>query len=438
MKITKKFDRAFQWAGERMGAESNRTTHSDEFKSLETEMGLRIDGMERMHKSMTGYVKWVSRRDELLHDKEKALPGGHVGRIMVSHGEDFEADSDFGNSLITVGRANERVASLQEQYASEITSTWLESLDRNLAMMKEYQNARKKLESRRLALDTAITKAQKSKKEDFRLEEEARSSKAKFEEANDDILRRMQDIKEAETDSLRELTAFLDAQLDFHDRCTEELRRARADLGGMAPMRTGSNYGSTPPRPRARQQTYERTPRDQDIYEDYEPEPVNSRMGSRMSIRRPPPEVPVSRPAVNRTLSGASNIAPSFHSTFSERERPERRASVAQQPMAMHPANLRGQLRPVARVNTEPIQREDVFADYEDGTSDSTSGSPRWERGESGWGRETQDERCVSPATSFGSRSTTGSYRKAPPPPPPSRAKKPAPPIPPKRGSYYQ
>lgn len=43
MHFTKKIDRAFQWAGEKMGAEA-KTTHSDDFKMLETEMNLRHDG----------------------------------------------------------------------------------------------------------------------------------------------------------------------------------------------------------------------------------------------------------------------------------------------------------------------------------------------------------------------------------------------------------
>lgn len=43
MIFTKKIDRAFQWAGEKMGAEA-RTTHSEEFQMLETEMKLRAEG----------------------------------------------------------------------------------------------------------------------------------------------------------------------------------------------------------------------------------------------------------------------------------------------------------------------------------------------------------------------------------------------------------
>ena len=56
------------------------------------------------------------------------------------------------------------------------------------------KSARKKLESRRLAYDASLAKMQKAKKEDFKTEEELRSQKAKYEEANEDVYRRMQDV----------------------------------------------------------------------------------------------------------------------------------------------------------------------------------------------------------------------------------------------------
>lgn len=64
---------------------------------------------------------------------------------------------------------------------------------------------------------------QKAKKEDFRVEEELRSQKAKYEESSEDVYRRMQDIKEAEADSVADLGAFLDAELSYYDRCREVL-----------------------------------------------------------------------------------------------------------------------------------------------------------------------------------------------------------------------
>lgn len=119
MHLTRKIDRAFQWAGEKIGGE--KTAHSEEFKNLETEMTLRYEGehqhfrdqplrysstdtrspgMDRLQKSTNGYVKWITRRGESYEDKEKALPIGFVGRMMVMHGEDFDHESEYGNSLV--------------------------------------------------------------------------------------------------------------------------------------------------------------------------------------------------------------------------------------------------------------------------------------------------------------------------------------------------
>ena len=68
---------------------------------------------------------------------------------------------------------------------------------------------------------------QKAKKEDFRTEEELRSQKAKYEESSEDVLRRMQDIKETEQDSVRDLGSFLDAELEYYTKCTAELQRLK-------------------------------------------------------------------------------------------------------------------------------------------------------------------------------------------------------------------
>src|SRR5277367_3412071 len=127
------------------------------------------------------------------------------------------------------GKGQERIARAQENYIADATSSWLESLERSLVQMKEYQAARKKLDTRRLAYDASLAKMQKAKKEDFRVEEELRSQKAKYEESNEDVYRRMLDIKEAETESVTDLTAFLDAELAYHDRCREALQQLRRE-----------------------------------------------------------------------------------------------------------------------------------------------------------------------------------------------------------------
>lgn len=91
------------------------------------------------------------------------------------------------------------------------------------------QAARKKLEQRRLAYDASLAKMQKAKKEDFRVEEDLRSQKAKYEETNEDVFRRMEDIKEAESESVQDLTAFLDSELAYYQNCTEILLKLKRE-----------------------------------------------------------------------------------------------------------------------------------------------------------------------------------------------------------------
>lgn len=130
---------------------------------------------------------------------------------------------------VVFGRTQERLARAQESYIAGATSSWLESLERSLVQMKEYQAARKRLETRRLAYDTSLAKMQKAKKEDFRVEEELRNQKAKYEESADDVFRRMEDIRDADPDSVADLAAFLDAQLTYHDKCREALLQLKSE-----------------------------------------------------------------------------------------------------------------------------------------------------------------------------------------------------------------
>jgi hypothetical protein len=75
---------------------------------------------------------------------------------------------------------------------------------------------------------------QKAKKEDFRVEEELRAQKAKYEESNEDVYRRMEDIKEAEVDSVADLTAFLDAELAYYDSCRQTLLQLKQEWPGAS------------------------------------------------------------------------------------------------------------------------------------------------------------------------------------------------------------
>lgn len=91
---------------------------------------------------MNSYVRWMGRRCDVLEDKERSSPIGAMGRAMAAHGEEFEADSALGNSFVAVGQANERISVLQDSLIEQANATWVDNLDRNLGMMKEFQVSR--------------------------------------------------------------------------------------------------------------------------------------------------------------------------------------------------------------------------------------------------------------------------------------------------------
>ena len=69
--------------------------------------------MERMHKTMTAYIKSLSKRNE-AEEKEKATPIAQLSSTAMSHADDFEPDSEFGQCLSSKaswdGPAREHVA----------------------------------------------------------------------------------------------------------------------------------------------------------------------------------------------------------------------------------------------------------------------------------------------------------------------------------------
>lgn len=95
--------------------------------------------MENLQKSASVYVKWASRRCDGSEDKNRSTPLGFVGRSMSAHANELEADSEFGSCLSHVGRANERISDIQNSYVDDVSTSWLQHLERSVTMMKEYQ-----------------------------------------------------------------------------------------------------------------------------------------------------------------------------------------------------------------------------------------------------------------------------------------------------------
>lgn len=378
--------------------------------------------MEHLLKSMTIYTRWLARRSDALEDRSRSMPLAHLGKTMTTHAAELP-DTEYSRRLASMGNANEQLAELQTTYVDCANATWMQHIERNLAMMKDYQvcdtlqrnfddlnmiaytispqGARKKLESRRLAYDATMGKIQKAKKDDVRLEEELRVNKTKFDDSTEDVFQRMSDIREAEQETIGSLTSFLDAELEYHERAANELRRVRkAWAAGMADTTRPSSredlervYSNVSIRTQPVRNTIIN-----EAYEDAAAPPVY-KLNRTMTAREPPPPPPPpasSRPPMLRSA------------TYDTRQPPVIRARAAS--------------ASYNRTNTTfsvPESRtEDIFDDNSVYSGDNT---PSW------------GERSVSPATSYGSNPQFPVEAKKAPPPPVNRAKKPPPPPVPRK-----
>lgn len=185
-------------------------------------MEIRRKGLDELHEAMSTYIH-VQTKKYPNSRGTKATPIDHLGTVMMSHGEEFGSDNPFGDCLIKLGIGHQKVASFQDEFVAKLSEGYMESLDRALASMKEYQSQRKKLESRRLAYDAALNKLQKAKKEKPQVEEELRAAKAKYDDTSEDVQNRMIAFRESEASHMRELTSFLEAAIGFHEQSRDAL-----------------------------------------------------------------------------------------------------------------------------------------------------------------------------------------------------------------------
>jgi hypothetical protein len=99
-------------------------------------------------------------------ESEKLLPRDAQGVVMIRHGEEFGDESAYGmyvglqcklwanagagSSLVRFGRAQCKIATLQEAMGLTFKDTFSRALARYEDEIVDYQAQRKKLESRRL------------------------------------------------------------------------------------------------------------------------------------------------------------------------------------------------------------------------------------------------------------------------------------------------
>ncbi|KAI5118715.1 hypothetical protein M0805_004514 [Coniferiporia weirii] len=282
---SKQLGKLRQWAGEVISSRE-KTQPSIEFVALEKDVEIRRGGVEKLQVAATDYLEYISSKVD-----SKALPGEDtmmhteaLGVVMIGYGEDLGDDGAFARSLSTFGRARCRIAAIQNIYAVTFADTFLAHLGRSMAEFEEHAGRRKKLESRRLAYDAALTKVEKTfkkEKDKKEAEDELERARERYEEMSEEVQASMDNIKENEFAHQRELRSFLELEKKFVEQHLEALKEVQSEWPEARP---GSAAASSHSHTLSRTSTMSSDPKDAANGAKHAP-PLPSRFGSHRSSR---------------------------------------------------------------------------------------------------------------------------------------------------------
>nr|XP_031864224.1 uncharacterized protein CI109_000136 [Kwoniella shandongensis]KAA5531296.1 hypothetical protein CI109_000136 [Kwoniella shandongensis] len=249
-KALKQLGKVTQWTSEKVFS-GEKTQLSTDFLEFEKEIEVRRLGIERLHATSLPFHQQITKVKPTADPfpppgsgKDKISYTEALGLVMIDYGD--ELGDSYGDGLSKYGRARCRLAAVQEEFGARLADNYIAGMEMALGNVNEYKSLRKKLDSRRLTLDAAITKAQSSKKENAGLEEEVNIARQRFEEVEEETHGRMMVIQESEEQQLVELSDLLEAELEYHTKCRDILDDLRTSW---------SNGSSRPVTTRARSNT---------------------------------------------------------------------------------------------------------------------------------------------------------------------------------------
>uniref|UniRef100_A0A665U1X4 SH3-domain GRB2-like 3a n=1 Tax=Echeneis naucrates TaxID=173247 RepID=A0A665U1X4_ECHNA len=148
---------------------------------------------------------------------------GLLGDCMLRYGHELGDDSVFGCALVDMGEAMRQMADVKDSLDINVKQNFIDPLqslqDKDL---KEITHHLKKLEGRRLDFDY------KKKRQGKIPDEEIRQAVEKFEESKELAERSMFNFLENDVEQVSQLSALIEAALEYHQQSSEIL----AELSG--------------------------------------------------------------------------------------------------------------------------------------------------------------------------------------------------------------
>ncbi|KAI8337504.1 hypothetical protein BC941DRAFT_470393 [Chlamydoabsidia padenii] len=243
--MLKNFDKFKQWTGERLGS-ARMTLQTENFQQLETDTENKRAGFEKVHEATEQVYGQLSKKKPSPEDaKTKCTPLENLSSCWINHGADYNDESALGVALINFGQTEAQIALLQDEFANNVKTEYINILEQGLQHYKDYYTLKKKLESRRLDYDSKLCRINKSKKEKPEWEQELQASKIKYEECEQLVIEKMVTLHDYEMDHCNALSQLMEFQLAYHQKSVDLINELRVHMPTLGINR--SNRSGIPP-----------------------------------------------------------------------------------------------------------------------------------------------------------------------------------------------
>ncbi|XP_058918057.1 endophilin-A2 isoform X2 [Kogia breviceps] len=228
--LKKQFYKASQLVSEKVGG-AEGTKLDDDFKEMEKKVDVTSKAVTEVLARTIEYLQPnpASRAKLTMLNTVSKIRGqvknpgypqseGLLGECMIRHGKELGGESNFGDALLDAGESMKRLAEVKDSLDIEVKQNFIDPLQ-NLCDkdLKEIQHHLKKLEGRRLDFDY------KKKRQGKIPDEELRQAMEKFEESKEVAETSMHNLLETDVEQVSQLSALVDAQLDYHRQAVQIL-----------------------------------------------------------------------------------------------------------------------------------------------------------------------------------------------------------------------
>ncbi|CAO2641158.1 Sh3gl1 [Lemmus lemmus] len=255
--LKKQFYKASQLVSEKVGG-AEGTKLDDDFKEMEKKVDVTSKAVAEVLVRTIEYLQPnpASRAKLTMLNTVSKIRGqvknpgypqseGLLGECMVRHGKELGGESNFGDALLDAGESMKRLAEVKDSLDIEVKQNFIDPLQ-NLCDkdLKEIQHHLKKLEGRRLDFDY------KKKRQGKIPDEELRQALEKFEESKEVAETSMHNLLETDIEQVSQLSALVDAQLDYHRQAVQILEELADKLKRRVQEASSRPRREFKPRPR--------------------------------------------------------------------------------------------------------------------------------------------------------------------------------------------